>query len=237
MNVILDMLEAASRLQITDLRNKCSDYLIKMLSTHNCVSTLKTSQQYGLVDAIDECEKFLFANIIDIYQNSSDQLRQLTLDQLKSLLKNDSLQVLSELDIFNMVRTWIKVGMIPSDKEGSESKSGKDLERLAYATELMQCVRFMCMSAEELADHVEKVDFMRTIPECNALLVEAYRYHALPKRQPLVTCVQARMRNNDVLVAIGEESLFLLNEDHLSWDIVGTAPLEENYRKIFQLPI
>ena len=50
--------------------------------------------------------------------------------------------------------------------------------RLKYAQELIKSIRFMCMTAEELADYVEPVEFMKSIPECNAFLMNAYRYHA-----------------------------------------------------------
>jgi hypothetical protein len=50
--------------------------------------------------------------------------------------------------------------------------------RLKYALELIRSIRFMCMSADELADYVEPVEFMKNLPECKDILMNAYRYHA-----------------------------------------------------------
>ena len=65
-------------------------------------------------------------------------------------------------------------------KEESKNKENflPKNSRLKYAAELINSIRFMCMSAEELADVVEPVEFMKTIPECNTILMNAYRYHA-----------------------------------------------------------
>ena len=88
----------------------------------------------------------------------------------------------------------------------------------------------MCMTAEELCDHVECVGFMNTVPECNVYLTNAFKWHALPKRQPLTTCEQSTLRSDQVLIAIAETHVYVLNELRAEWDIVTSAPLEENYR-------
>ena len=60
--------------------------------------------------------------------------------------------------------------------------------------------------------------------------MSAYKWHALPRRQPLVDSEQSRLRNQDMLVAVGETNIYVLNELKKKWDIVSNAPLEDNYR-------
>ncbi len=107
----------------------------------------------------------------------------------------------------------------------------KPTNRLKYAVELMKSVRFMCMSADELCDYVEKVEFMHTIAECNVYLLNAYKWHALPKRQhQMIVNEQSKLRNHEMLIAVGETNVYVLNELKQKWDVVSSAPLEENYR-------
>jgi hypothetical protein len=236
---MLTMLDTASQLQIGELLELCQEYLIKALDTGNCVSVLRLGETYSLRVVIDACRSFLCANIVDIYSNSYEQFRQLSLDQLRHLIESDSLQVFAEIDLFLIIVKWIEStspGNFPASSASAPmlpvtAGDHETVDRLKYAPELMKSIRFMCMTAEELADHVEKVDFMKSIPECNAYLIDAYRYHALPKRQPLVVCERTRMRNEDVLIAVGEQSLYVLNEYKQKWDVLCNAPLEDNYRE------
>lgn len=213
---ILNILEIASQLQINDILTICSDYLIKILTIQNCVIVLKLAETFCLRNVIELCTQYLCDNIIEIYQNAYDQFAQLSLEQLKYLLNSESLLGCSELDLFLMIVKWIEA---------------EQQQRLEHAAELVRSVRFMCMSAEELADCVQPVDFMRNIPECNMYLMDAFRYYALPKRQPLITSEQCKLRTQEVLLAVGENSLYVLNEIKHKWETVCNAPFEENYRK------
>ncbi len=87
----------------------------------------------------------------------------------------------------------------------------------------------MTMSPYELADNVETVDFMRTIPECYSYLIDAYRYHSLKNRQPLIDNEQTKFRNQNALIAVGETNIFVLNEIKQKWETICSAPLDENY--------
>ena len=61
------------------------------------------------------------------------------------------------------------------------------------------------------------------------LVQNALCYYALPNRQPLLNEIQCRIRNEPVLVAVGEIELFALNTVAERWDTLCQAPLEENY--------
>ena len=234
---ILGILDAASHLQIKEAIKLCSDFLVKNINILNCVQILKLADIYSMKSVIELTQQYLSENIVEIYQNGGDQFSQLTYEQLKYLLNNEYLQICSELDLFLMIVKWIEAGsMVQGDKATTPTtseNSGKQSKnpRLKYAPDLMRSIRFMCMSAEELADYVEKVDFMRIIPECSAFLMDAYRWHALPKRQPLIKSEQTKLRNQEMLVAVGETNIYVLNELKQKWEIVCSAPLEENYRK------
>jgi len=178
-------------------------------------------------------QSFVSENIIAIYEQASEQFIQLSYQNLKIILDGEFLKCLSDLDLFLMLVKWIQApaGRLLNHYKLDSQKN----PRLSYAKDLLKSVRFMCMSADELCDWVETVPFMNTIPECKEYLTEAYRWHALSRRQPLIDSEQARLRGQDVLIAVGETNIFALNEQKAQWDIVASAPLDENYRNFFFL--
>lgn len=214
---ILNILLAASQLQVAQIIELCSEYLIKNLNYSNVVYVLKIADTFMLTQVLEVSQKFLCENFADIYEHGRSQFVQLSFEQLKWLLTSDGLNEFSELDLFLMIVKWIS----------------KDSSRIKYASELMKLIRFMCMKPEEICDHVEKVNFMHSIPECSKQLMDAYRWHALPNRQPLYDTEQTRLRTQQVLVAVGETNIYVLNEMKAKWETVSNAPLDENYRKIF----
>jgi len=224
---LLNILDSASHLQINYVLKLCSDFLTKNMNAMNCVSILKIADTYSIPTVIDHINDFISENIVEIYQSGSDQFDQLTYDQIRYLLDNDCLQACcSEVDLFLMIAKWLETP--PS--QAYDEEIAKETDRLKYAPELIRYVRFMNMSAEELADKVETVEFMNRIPECNSYLMNAYKWHALPKRQPLIRSEQTKLRNQEMLVAVGETNLFVLNEAKQKWEVVANAPLEDNYR-------
>lgn len=215
-DTIVDLLNAASHLQIHDALVLINEFIIQNCTQKNCVNLLKIADRFALNQVETNINEYMAKNFINIYQQEFDQFLQLSKEQIIQQLNSSNLQMCPESDLFLIVCKWI---------ESDRSK------RLPYAPEILKYIRFMTMSSYELADYVERVDFMRTIPECYRYLVDAYRYHALPLRQPIIFNDQAKLRNKPTLVAVGENNLFVLNETKQKWETICTAPLEENYRK------
>ncbi len=213
-DTIISLLDAASHLQINEALTLINDYLIQNCTEKNCVNILKLADRFSLNQVETDISEYLAKNFIYIYQNAVDQFLQLTYDQITQQLENTNLQICSELDLFLIVCKWLLA-------DGHK--------RLQYAPKILKNIRFMTMSSYELADHVESVDFMRSIPECYQYLIDAYRYHALPLRQPLINTDQVKLRNKSTLVAVGETQLYALNEIKQLWEPLCDAPLEENY--------
>jgi len=78
----------------------------------------------------------------------------------------------------DLIEETLKSEIPCGEKEEFNDNLGIKNPRLKYASELIRSIRFMCMSAEELADYVEPVEFMKNLPECKDILMNAYRYHA-----------------------------------------------------------
>ncbi|CAF4630815.1 unnamed protein product, partial [Rotaria sp. Silwood2] len=82
---------------------------------------------------------------------------------------------------------------------------------------------------EQLCDHVRHHELIKNNEESRILVQNALCYYALPNRQPLINDIQCRVRNEPILVAVGEIELFSLNTTSERWDTLCQAPLEENY--------
>jgi hypothetical protein len=87
----------------------------------------------------------------------------------------------------------------------------------------------MLMTPEELTDHVRKHELILINEPSRKLVEDALCFYALPNRQPLLNDIQCRIRNDSVLVAVGEIELFTLNTISEKWETLCQAPLEENY--------
>lgn len=212
-NLII-LLDAACHLQIKNAINLCSSFLIKNCLKSNCVNILKIADRFALKDVEIHINEFIFKNFVNIYEEANEQFLQMTHEQLVAQLKSDTFDVCSELDLFLMVCKWINY-----DRDS----------RLIHAYNIMQHIRFMIINPYDLVDHVETVDFMQQIPELQKYLTDAYRYHSVPLRQPLIYNEQTRLRTKTRLVAVGETNIFVLNENKNKWEIICNAPLEDNY--------
>ncbi len=145
-----------------------------------------------------------------------DQFEQLTYEQIYEELARDTIEMhlFNEYDLFTMTCTWIEANR---------------QEREKYVEDLFRLIRFMLMTPEQLCDHVRDHELIKTNEQSRILVQNALCYYALPNRQPLLNDIQCRIRNEAVLVAVGEIELFTLNTSAERWDTLCQAPLEENY--------
>jgi hypothetical protein len=215
---INDILATSSYLQVNEILNLCSSFLIDNLTEENFISVLKLVDLYSLQELTESLADFLVNNFNLIYDNCGHKFNELSYEQIKFILNCEMLHALHELKLFVLVANWLQ----------------HSADRLKYAPELIESINFYSMNVEDLIDCVETFEFMNTIPECSTCLMNAYRYFALPfNRQALVKIDDKRDRSHskEMLVAVGEQNLFVLNEKKNDWEAICPAPLTGNYRK------
>ncbi|UJR35922.1 hypothetical protein I4U23_028664 [Adineta vaga] len=211
-----ELLHAATHLQIQNAIDQCSKFLIDSRSINNCIDIYKIADLYSLTDVLQQVRLFISKNFLSLMFQAREQFEQLPYEQLCEELSHDTIemQTYSEYDLFTMICAWIEA---------------KRLEREQYTVKLFQLIRFMLMTPEELCDHVRQHELIKLNEESRRLVEDALCYYALPKRQSLMNDIQCRIRNESVLVAVGEVELFTLNSVSNNWDTLCQAPLEENY--------
>jgi hypothetical protein len=216
LNNIDQLLHAATHLQIPTAIDLCSKYLIHSCSINNCLDIYKIADLYSLNHVLDIVRLFISKHFLLLMCKAREQFEQLTYEQISHELSRDSLEMNAdeEYDLFLMTCTWIEANLE---------------EREKYAVELFKLIRFMLMTPEELCDHVRKHELIVKNEQARKLVEDAICFYALPKRQALLNDIQCRIRNEPVLVAVGEVELFVLNTTGDKWETLCPAPLEENY--------
>ncbi|CAF1979589.1 unnamed protein product [Rotaria magnacalcarata] len=210
------LLHAATHLQIKHAIDLCSQFLIESCSITNCIDIYKIADFYSLSNVFDKVHLFISKNFLSLMFQAREQFEQLTYEQIYQELSCDTLEMntYNEYDLFTMACAWLEADLT---------------EREKYTVELFQQIRFMLMTPEELCDHVRKHELINRNEQSRKLVEDALCYHASPNRQPLFNDLQCQIRNQPILVAIGEIELFALNTILDRWETICQAPLEENY--------
>ncbi|XP_007894058.1 kelch-like protein 9 [Callorhinchus milii] len=209
MDNLQDTLEAASFLQIMPILEFCKELLISQVCLENCVEIGRIASSYHLSEVDDYIKDCLLKNFANLLSNG-DYIK-LSYDQLAFVLSSDSLQNCPELELFKAACQWLK------QEEG----------RMQFAAKLMKNIRFPLMSPQQLLDHVQKVEFMRTDTTCVNLLLEASNYQMLPYMQPVMQSERTQIRSDEThLVTLGgvlrqqllvSKELRLFDEKSQSW--------------------
>lgn len=210
------LLHAATHFQIQNAIDLCSKFLIESCSINNCIDIYKIADLYSLLNVLDTVRLFITKNFLSLMFEAREQFEQLTYEQICHELSLDTLEMntYNEYDLFTMTCAWIE--------------ANRD-EREKHAVDLFKLIRFMLMTPEELCDCVRKYELIKRNEQSRRLVEDALCYYALPNRQPLLNDIQCRIRNEPVIVAVGEVELFTLNTIVDGWDTLCQAPLEENY--------
>ena len=110
---------------------------------------------------------------------------------LMTLISRDDLVVDTELSVFQAMLRWIDVY--------------REV-RLDHASLLLENVRLPMIKPPDLVDHVESVEYLMRLPECEALVKEALHYYCLPLRQSIMQSKRTTPRSTvhlTTMVALG----------------------------------
>lgn len=169
---VRNLLIAAARLRFFAVEQVCGTFLQERLHRHNCIRMLNLAATYNLPALRDEALKTAAANFSEVAQGYD--FLELELEQLGTFLGRDDILADGELEVFRRALCWLEF-----DKAS----------RMRHIGELLQHVRLPLISPEALVDHVESVDYLAGVPECETLVKEALHYHCLPARQSLLQVI------------------------------------------------
>ncbi|XP_057297564.1 kelch-like protein 2 [Hydractinia symbiolongicarpus] len=163
------LLPAASLLQLTDVRNACCEFLKTQLHPTNCLGIMRFADMHMCQDLVVAAHSYIEQYFTDVV--ASEEFLQLEARQVIDFIASDQLTVPSEEKVYEAVRAWVYYNRQNRDH---------------YFPELMQHVRLPLLSRDYLVDRVETESLMKQCSACKDYLIEAMKYHLLPRSQRLL---------------------------------------------------
>lgn len=129
---LIEILNAASHLQVNSALDLCSEYMISMLTFSNADELLNIADTYSLSAVTDFYNNKVLQNFEDF--SATEQFLKLTAPQLSKYLADDNLRVKSEATLYDIVAKWY----------AHDQTRGDHLEGL------LKFIRFSLMSETQL---------------------------------------------------------------------------------------
>lgn len=119
------MTQVANMLQFTKVKEHCAAFYSTILCASNCLGIREVAELHNMVQLKTDAHALALDQFMEV--SKSNEFRQLSADQLSTLLKEDEINVSAEEDVFNALIQWIKY-----DVEERKKSLGT----------LLDCIRF-----------------------------------------------------------------------------------------------
>ncbi|KAK7489369.1 hypothetical protein BaRGS_00019313 [Batillaria attramentaria] len=197
------VLQGASLLGLTSLRNMCAHFLQSHLTPSNCLGIHRFADMYSCTELEAMAREFIFQNFLLV--SHTEEFFELSEDQLIGLLQSDKLHVTNENQVFEAACAWIR----------------HDTRTRQYcACRILQNIRLALLDLPFLENVILKSEFFRTCEQCQLLISKAIRTRQdsseleriTPRAQP--PCIYVIGGRNSTLCQLSsmERFDFLTNE-------------------------
>ncbi|XP_045851365.1 kelch-like protein 4 isoform X2 [Meles meles] len=186
-DTIENLLAAACLLQLTQVIEVCSNFLIKHLHPSNCLGIQSFGDAQGCTELLSVAHKYTMEHFIEVIKNQEFLL--LPANEISKLLCSDDINVPDEETIFHALMQWV----------------GYDVQaRQRDLAMLLSYIRLPLLPPQLLVDLENSSMFTGNL-ECQKLLMEAMKYHLLPERRPMMQSPRTKPRKSTVgaLYAVG----------------------------------
>lgn len=174
---VQSLLSAASALQFDEVQEACSQFLLRQLDADNCLGIKRFAEVHGCTQLYSAAEVYSTHYFSEVHK--SEEFLGISLDEIKSLLRSDKLNIATEYEVFEATLKWL---------------NHKKDERMEHIYDLMSLVHLPLLSKGQLLTDVGHNPAIITNPQCVQLLVDALQCHILPEvrdkvlRNFCVTC-------------------------------------------------
>lgn len=157
---VLDILPAASLLQMSGVQDACCTFLASQLHPSNCLGIRKFSDMHSCTTLWKKCNMFMQQRFPEIVLH--EEFLDLTFDDVRKIISDSNLNVRGEEQVYEAAMSWVK----------------HDLkQRKGHMAALLECVRMPLMSATYLSREVKQQALVMESFEGRGLLIEAMDYH------------------------------------------------------------
>lgn len=187
-DTVESLLSTACLLQLSEVVEACCSFLMKQLHPSNCIGIRQFAEIQGCTDLYKVANNYVMENFVQVIQNQEYLL--LPSDEVCRLLASDDLNVPDEETIFHALMMWTK---------------HDNTNRKRYLAKLLSHIKLPLMSPQFIADHVESNSVLHEDKECQALIMEALKYHLLPERRSSFQSPRTKPRKSTVgiMYAVG----------------------------------
>jgi hypothetical protein len=185
----MQVLAAASFLQMPELLSECGAWLISKMSRQTWLRTLQISHTYGLPDVQQAVYKYIVQNFNSRQKLlKSSTLCKLNLEDICAILEDDDINA-SEKAIFNIALSWLKC-------------NGKEINQLV--DKILSLIRFPLMSAADLEMCGNELSDLSLPVDSYCQLLEESRSFIAGSRSYVLTDQNMRPRCQvDAVLALG----------------------------------
>lgn len=121
--IALNILHLAHHYEMTDLLEVAETYFCKYVLKDSVFSLYRLAEEYGLNKLKSTCERKLGKELI-MHSREKD-FKLLTFDAIENLLEQETVMVVSELDIFHAIRLWADIPSIDDDEDSGSAAEVK----------------------------------------------------------------------------------------------------------------
>lgn len=195
------ILPAASLLQINSVRDACCKFLQTQLHPSNCLGIRTFADAHSCQELQVISNQYTLENFPQVAL--TEEFLTVKIEDLKSLVSSDNLNVTSEECVYQAVMRWIKHDMA---------------NRNQYLGQLLQHVRLPLTTRSFLLNSVSEEPLIQSCQLGKDLLIEAMKYHLSPEsRVNMDSNVRTKERKpaglNSYVFAVGGGSLFAIHSE------------------------
>ena len=187
---VIDLLLAASHLQMTTAVKLCLSFMSDSITIENCVDLLDISRLHSTEKEFAKMEDFMAQHFEKVVEG--EHHLKMSFDSLRGLVSREELLYGPEYKVFLAVEAWVC-----HDLEG----------RSKHLNDLMRHIRFPLMTREEIDTVKTRHSVLMADPVCRNLLEEAERYLQAPThRRAIMQTKQTELRARPSILAIQDEA-------------------------------
>lgn len=158
------LLHASEVLCIPAAMDLCVQWIGLNITADNALAVTEMADRFKRIELKSAVERFVLGNIASL--SCESPFLGLPLERVAHLLSHDEACFANEVEVFRAVVRWVS----------------HDISRTVHFADLMaQCVRLPLMTPEQLLDEVEVEELVRADPNAQRLVMDVYRYQALPE--------------------------------------------------------
>jgi kelch-like protein 10 len=145
---VIRLLPAADQLNMLGLVKQCAEFLIRQLSSENCIGIRAFARQFFCRQLDKAAHNYVMKNFVDISKNSSELL-ELDMARFIEIITDDHLNVKNEEIVFDAVIKWIKAD--PNNRKSA-------------IVELLKGVRLGLLSTQYFVEKVKAHEYIKVRP-------------------------------------------------------------------------